>query len=389
MKRILEIERDMWLTGLAYVMLLMACALLLTACGAKHEAPVKEPRPVRVAAVEPQGEQARARYSATIEPYEQVTLAFKSSGYVREVRRVRGADGQTRNLQEGDAVTAGTVLARIHDADYVARRNQAKASLAEALAGLEKAKLDFARADRLFQSQSLTKPDYDAARASLDAGQARLDSAKARLVESETSLADTVITAPSDGVILKRQIEAGALVSPGTPGFVLARMHSVKAVFGVPDWLVRHARLGMKLPVRVESLGAQEFEGRITAISPIADAASRLFQVELTVRNPQGVLKAGLISTVEVPDPNPAAAQQAAQALLVPLAAIVRPAGGAFAVMVVEGADASASARLREIEIGEVYGNRVAVKKGLQSGERVVVSGAALLTNGEAVRLTL
>ena len=137
--------------------------LLLLSPLASAQAPV----PVRVASAEPQGEQARTRYSASIEPYEQVTLAFKSSGYVRDIKKVRGADGRLRNLQEGDAVRAGAVLARIQDTDYVARRNQAQASVAEAQAGLERARLDFGRAERLFQSQSVTKPDYDAAPAAL------------------------------------------------------------------------------------------------------------------------------------------------------------------------------------------------------------------------------
>jgi multidrug efflux system membrane fusion protein len=196
-----------------------------------------------------------------------------------------------------------------------------------------------------------------------------------------------VIAAPANGVVLKRQIEAGALVSPGSPGFVIAQTDSMKAVFGVPDWLVREAKLGMTLPVRVESLGTQEFPGRITAISPIADAATRLFEVELTVPNPQGILKAGLIATVEVPESDPEAARAQAIALVVPLAAIVRPSEGQFAVVVMEGEGARGIARLRAIEVGDVYGNMAAVRSGLKQGERVVITGASLLTEGEAIQV--
>jgi len=374
-------------TQFAQVMAGVACALALAGCSSETKAPEKEPLPVHVATVGPQGEQARARYSASIEPYEQVTLAFKSSGYVRDIKQVRGVDGRLRNLQEGDTVRAGAVLARIQDSDYVARRNQTRASVAEAQAGLDRARLDFGRAERLYQTQSITKPDYDAARASLDAGIARLESSQARLAESEASLADTVITAPADGVILKRQIEAGALVSPGSPGFVIAHTNSMKAVFGVPDWLVGQAQLGMAFPVQVDSLATEQFTGRITAISPIADPATRLFEVELTVSNPRGVLKAGLIATVEVPEADPQAARDRAAALVVPLAAIVRPAEGKFAVLVMEGEGARGTARLRAIEIGEVYGNMVAVRAGLQQGQRVIVSGASLLADGEAVQV--
>ncbi len=387
MRIVREIEHDQILMGVAYALLILACVLMLAGCGAEPKAPEKQPSPVRVATVEANGDGVRSRYSASIEPFEQLTLAFKASGYVREIKQVRGTDGKWRNLQEGDEVGEGTILARVQDSDYAARRNQAKASLAEAVAGLDRAKLDWQRADRLFQSQSLTKPDYDAARAGFEAGQARVEAAQAKLAEAEVSLGDTVVKAPSSGLVLKREVEVGSLVAPGSPGFVIAKTRSVKAVFGVPDWLVGYARLGMVLPVRIESLASQEFKGHISSISPIANSASRLFEVELTLDNPRGVLKPGLIATVEVPEADASAAQARATALVVPLPAILRSSDGKFEVVVVESSGTNSVARRKKVEVGEIYGNRVAVRSGLTRGERVVVSGASLLAEGEAVRV--
>jgi RND family efflux transporter MFP subunit len=348
----------------------------------------KSARPVRVQAVEQQGSQTRARYTANIAPYEQLALAFRTSGYVREVRQVQGADGRMRNLQEGDRVSAHTVLARVNDSDYLENVNSAKANLAGAQAAFEKSKLDFERAERLFKSESLTKTDYDAAHAGLDTGRARVDGAKAQLAEAEIRLSDTQLVAPAAGVILERKIEMGSLVSPGMVGFVLADTRSVKAVFGIPDWLAGQARLGMVLPVTIEPLGARTISGRLTSISPHADTSSRLFEVELTIPNPLGILKPGFIATVVVPEGNPAAARAEAEALVVPLAAVVKPPQGTqFSVFVVEGQGAKQVAHLRSVEVGEVYGNMVAVRKGLQRGERVVVTGASLLADNEAVQV--
>src|SRR5262249_21191710 len=78
---------------------------------ARGALPEKPSRPVRVETVHKEGATGGLRYSASIQPYAQVTLAFKVGGYVREVLQRAGADGRTRDLQQGDAVTKGTVLA--------------------------------------------------------------------------------------------------------------------------------------------------------------------------------------------------------------------------------------------------------------------------------------
>ncbi len=366
----------------AWVLLLLAFG-----CGTTQR-PVASRRPVKTQSVEFLSAQPRLRYSANIEPREEVSLAFKVSGYVAEVRQMRGADGRMRNLQEGDRVTRGTVLARVRDDDYLQGVNRAQSSLAQAEVSLQKATLDFGRATRLFEAESLTKPDYDAAKAQHDSAVAHREGARAGLTQAEIQLRDTALVAPADGVILSRGIEVGNLVGPGSVAFVLADTSSVKAVFGVPDALMQRARLGVTLPTTTETHGPREFPGKITAIAPAADQSSRVFQVELTIPNPQDLLKPGMIATVEVPEEDPAAARAQAQALVVPLTAIVKPPqGGLFAVYVVEGPAQQQVARLRVVEVGEVYGNLVAVRKGLERGDRVVVTGASLLVDNEAVQV--
>jgi multidrug efflux system membrane fusion protein len=364
----------------------VALAAVAAACGNKEQSIQKPPRPVKAQVVESYAVQPRLRYSANIEPREQVTLAFKVNGYVREVRQTRGADGKMRNLQEGDVVPRGTVLARVRDEDYQESVNRAKASLAQAEVSFQKTTLDYERAKRLFEKDSLTKPDFDSAKAAYDAARTQVDSAKASLAEAEIRLRDTALVAPIDGVLMKREIEVGSLVRPGSTGFVIADTTSVKAIFGVPDILIRRARLGIVLPITTETYGTREFPGRITAISPAADPSSRVFDVELTIANPQNLLKSGMIATVAVPEENPGAAQAQAEALVVPLAAIVKPQQSAqFAVYVVVDQAGGQVVRLRPVDVGEVFGNRVAVRKGVQRGDRVVVTGASLLADNEAV----
>ena len=369
----------------------LAAATLIVLPGCKEvevkaEAPV---RPVKVEAVQPLAQESRARYSATIQPDEQVALSFKVGGYVDTIVQRRGADGRMHALQAGDFVQAGEIVARVRDADYRERVNQAASSVREAEAAQVKARLDLDRARALFAAESLTKPDLDAAQTAFDGGQARVDSARSQVALSEISLRDCTLVSPIAGVVLERKIESGTLAGTGSVGFVIARVSPVKVVFGVPDLLVHRIAPGSQLDVATEAFGETRFRGRVTAISPAADLQSRVFSVEVTVPNADGRLKPGMIGRVEVAAGPVTSTSAEPGTVAVPLVAVVQPGAGGdtYAVYVVEGSADRAVARARQVALGDVRGNAVAVTRGLQPGERIIVSGASLLVDGEAVRI--
>jgi multidrug efflux system membrane fusion protein len=368
--------------GLAFT---CTVALLMPACR-HHGAGKAAPRPVRVESVRNEAGATALRYSATIQPREQVSLAFKVSGYVREVHQVPGADGRTRNLQQGDLVRHGMVLARVDPAGYQEKVDQARAQLAESEASLAKSRSDAARAEALYAAKALTRPDYDAATSGVAGATAHVAAAKAQLEQARISLADASLVAPIDGVVLSRSVEVGSLANIGSAGFTLADLTQVKAVFGVPDQLVERVKIGAPLNLTSDSFGPEIFPGRVTAVSPSADAQSRVFGVEVTIPNRDGRLKAGMIATVEVAAAN--AAELPAGSPSVSVSAVVKSArAGAFAVFVAEGTDDDATARIRDVSLGRISGNRIAVSQGLKPGDRVIVSGASLLVDGDRVRI--
>jgi RND family efflux transporter MFP subunit len=330
------------------------------------------------------------RYAVSIQPYEQIPLSFKAGGYIEYVLQRRGADGRTRALQAGDTVPAGATVARVRQEDYRERVKQANASLQELEVAQAKAALDRDRARTLFAAQALVKPDLDAAEANYNANVARLASARASIEMAEIAMRDTALVAPRGGIILERKIETGTLVGTGTVGFVLGDVAVVKAVFGVPDSLVHRISLGQPLAVTTEAFRGSKFTGRVTAVSPSAEQQSRVFDVEVSIPNADGRLRPGMIGSVEVaPD---AAAAPAIEATVpaVPLSAIVRSEAhpDQYAVFVIEGRGADESTvHTRAVTLGGVQGNLVAVTTGLAPGERVVVMGATLLKDGDAVRV--
>ena len=346
--------------------------VLLVGLIACHSKPVDAPPlPVTVQVVSGGTGGGGVRYSASIRPDVQVDVAFKVSGYVEDIAQVRGADGRMRNVQDGDYVRRGSVLARIRDREY-------RDAVAQAEAALTQAKADFDRVSQMFENKSASKADYDAAYAKYQANQAQHD-------QATQSLNDCSLRAPLDGYVLRRAVEVGTLVAPGAAGFSVGDLRAVKVVFGVPDVLVGTMKTGAPQNVAAEAVPGPPQRGRITRVAPSADPSSRVFEVEVTIPNPDGRLKPGMIASLEVTG----AAGQGSAAMLVPLNAVVRPPGKAdgYAVFVVADQGGRQVARLRTVELGDVSGNFIRVTSGLQGGEQVIVRGATLASDSQNVRI--
>lgn len=362
-----------------------ACILLLLflACGG-HQQDVKIPTPVKVRTVEKYATGNDIRYSANIQPKNQVILAFKVGGYIESLCQVRDQAGEWRDVQQGDRVTRGTILARLQKSDYQTKVAQAKASLAEAQSAADQAKEDFGRTERLFQSESVTKSDFDAMKTRFDSAQSRVEAAKAQFDQAEIALNDSDLSAPIDSVVISRSIERGDLAAPGTPAFVLAETRSVKAVFGVPDLNISKFKIGQSLSVITEAIPGTEFRGTITRIAPSADAKTRLFETEVTIPNPENQIRPGMIATILVKNN-----QTGGTVLVVPITAIVRSKSNTdqYAVMIVKSEGGKQIARSQQVILGQAYGDRIAIKRGLQGGEQIITTGATIAGDGEEVAL--
>ena len=363
-----------------------ALASLLTIAGTgckQHVASAPVATPVRTATVQTISTQNGATYSASIVPYAQVDLAFQSGGYVDKIYQVRNPSGGLRNVDQGDWIAKGTVLAVVRQQDYLDKLQQAQAQLGRAQAEQEKAKLSFDRVAALYSTQSATKPDYDSAKAQLDSTTASVSGAQAQISEANVALDDASLRAPFSGWLVARNVDLGSLVGPATKGFTLADTRSVKAVFGVPDILMSQVHLGQHFVVSTDAL-PHPVEGRVSAISPAADAKSRVFSVEVSLPNAKNELKSGMIASLVL------GGQKLPQSVsAVPVVAIIRDSErpDSFAVMTVQGDDEVKTAQRQPVELGDIYGNMIAVRSGLTVGERVITTGATLVKTGDNVRI--
>ena len=383
---------------------------VLAGCGTKKQVG-PEPVPVQAEIVAMQQVQPSWSYSGEIRPDTEVQLAFKEPGYIAALDHVNGADGRMREVQVGDEVPAGAVLAQLRRSDYEASFDSAvgqehsmqgalDASQAEfdrAKADQTKADLDFERAEALYAAKAMTRPDYDAAVEQhssatanveaavrqIEARRGQVAAALAQTVSARISLGDTNLIAPMPGVIVEKNVEPGSLVAAGTSAFTLDDTRVVKVNFGVPDSMLANLKLGAAVPVQLEALPGRTLTGRITEIAASANRDSRVFNIEVTLPNRDHSLKVGMIAGMRIDQANPQ------NVPVVPLTSLMTAESGSnnYSVFTVKELDGKQFAQLKSVRIGQTFGQLVAIDEGIMPGERIIVTRTNQLSDGSPIRV--
>jgi membrane fusion protein (multidrug efflux system) len=263
---------------------------------------------------------------------------------------------------EGDRVERGQEIARI-DARALEQRMRA----AQAAEGL--AELDLSRFKDLRQTNVASQGELD--RAESDCEQAR-----AALAIARQDFDDATLRSPIDGVIDDILPDVGEFVDRGQTVARLVDVSRIKAVLSVPEKDVSYLRVGQAARVANPRPVGGATTGTITRLGLVADDASKTFRVEVTVDNAGGVFRPGMISDVELIRRNND------RAIVVPLFAALHTENGPL-VYVEENGEAVA----RHIEIGIRQGMWLEVTNGLEAGDRLIVSGQRMLSDGARVRV--
>src|SRR5215813_814936 len=383
------------------VLTLPAAVLFLAGC-TKQSVPEPVVETVTAGVAEQIQPDVSERYSASIEPFAQVDLAFKSGGIIEQIHEVRGADGRMRDVEAGDRVSRDTQLAQVRPLDYQhrldsaeAQRGQAEAQLAQARANFSEAEIEYTRESNLFQSASLVKPQFDqtkgryeSLRAAVTAAGEAVKAAEAAVTDANLSLSDTSLRAPFTGWITARNVDRASIVGGAVVGFSMIDTHAVKAVFAVPDTSLSKIRTGQHQTVMLDALG-YETPGIVTAISPQADPKSRVFSIEVTLNNPREEIRPGMIGSVTLGTATPGTTHAATPRLVVPLSAVIRSPGDprGFAVMLLNDREGKQYAASQVIEIGQTFGNSIEITRGLRAGQKLIAIGGSLVHDGQEVHV--
>lgn len=297
------------------------------------------------------------------QPYLQVVGSLSAVAGI-EVTSEVGGQIRAIHVNSGESVKQGDLLLELDD-----RTDQAQLQglLAERTLG----RLKFERTAKLIKDKSVSKSDYDEARA-------MLDSAEAQVAAQQALIDKKHIRAPFDGQLGIRRVDLGEYLTPGAPIVPLEKLDPIYADFALPERELAQVEAGQQIEIRVQAYPNETFGGIIDAIDPGIQVGSRSFRVRAQLDNPEKRLRPGMFADVRVILP------QGASVITVPDTAIsYAPYGDS--VFVVESQDGKNSVSRRQIETGKTRGGRVEVRSGLEEGEQVVSAGHNKLRNGQAV----
>jgi HlyD family secretion protein len=298
--------------------------------------------------------------SGTIEPEDLVEVRSKVSGIVERF-----------HVEAGERVTAGQVVAEIDRETLESAVREARAVLREAEVGRDHQTRELERKAELFARGIESQDDIDRARRDFAASDARRDRARATLDRLEQELAWATITAPIEGLVLRRELNPGAAVASvaavtgGTIVMTIADTSQMHLLGVIDENDIALVRAGMEARIQTDAYPGRIFPGRVRRIAALGDRKDNVtsFEVEVTVLDGVDDLRARLSADADI------VTEVREGVLIVPETALVY-AGDEIVVDVVTG-DASAATERRTVEVGATQRDRVEIVRGLNEGERV------------------
>lgn len=339
-------------------LLLLPALLALSACGTDKPAAVPPlPKDLATFTVAADGALPGRGWDGVVEAVRRADLAAQTAGRVSAV-----------NVDVNDRVKAGDVLLRITAVEQDAGANAARAQLRAAEASAAEAEQNYRRYAALADGQYVSKAQIDQARAARDSAVAARNAAAAMLAQATQQAAYTVVRAPFDGVVARRDVEPGETVAPGRPLVSVHAPDALRIEVAVPQSRAEAIRRDPRAQVRLAD--GRALTPAEVIVFPAADAASHSVNVRVTLpalaAPPAPGTTAKVVFAVDAAD--------AEAGLRVPVSTIAQR-GELSAVYVV----ADGRLLLRQLRLGARTGDEVEVIAGLRAGEVVAADPVAAL----------
>lgn len=286
-------------------------------------------------------------FSATVEPAVSNNISPQMGGRIKKIL-----------VEIGQTVARGQLLAVMDGS-----------TLEQANIQLEEQKANYARIDELYRVGGISKAEWEARKRALDLAQ----------TSQRNILENTQLRSPICGTITARNYEAGDVMSPTLPLFVVQQLNPVKLRIHLPESYFPRIKKGMKVTVSTNSLPGESFDGHVSLIHPTINPQNHSFIVEVNVNNPQRKLTAGMYAQVEL-----SFGQK--QAWMIHDRAIVKQMGSSERYIYLVKEDGRAYRH--DVELGITQGTQVEVVSNLPEGCTIVTEGASILKDGSMVEVS-
>lgn len=383
-------RRSIWFTTLGAV----AGALLAAACGgsrpqaagaAEPPPPSSAPPAIDVVQVVERPLDLTLEMPGELEPFEDVAIFPRVTGYVKTIR-----------VDRGSRVKAGQVLAQLEAPELLAQRAEAESKLqaAEAQRGVaqSRADADASTLERLKAASAtpgvvagndltLAQKNVDAVHSQVAAAEKNVEAARQALNSISQMQAYLTVTAPFDGVVTERNVHPGALVGPSAgsgaadPMLRVVNRDRLRLVVPVPEAFTAGVTEGATVPFTVPAYPAETFTGTVARVARAVDVKTRTMAVEMDVPNMDGRLTPGSFCQVRWP------VRRQKPSLLVPAGSVATTTGRTFVIRVRNGV-----AEWVDVKTGLSAGQLVEVFGDLRGGDEIAARGTDEIRAGSEVR---
>ncbi|MFZ2052876.1 MAG: efflux RND transporter periplasmic adaptor subunit [Candidatus Aminicenantales bacterium] len=328
--------------------------------------------PVKVFKVVRQRISEKLFYTGTIEARQSINITPDVGGKIDRI-----------NVNEGDRVSKGQILAELNTQAIRLQLEQSEAALAVAQANFNNAKTNWERMERLYKEKAVSEQQYEQVKLAYDSANAQLNQAQAAVNLAKHSLDVSIMKAPFSGVIASKNAEVGDVInplmggfSPGSGGGVLtlvdfSRVKIRVEVSGVDIPLIRK---GQETILRVPMTPGREFRGTIQVVNLAADPQTKKFGIEVAVDNPDLVLRPGTFGEIILE------IQTHENALVVPQKAILE---NKHVFIAQDG-----KALRRDVTLGLQNSMQVEVLSGVVEGDLVIAEGNFGLEDSAPIEIT-
>ena len=349
----------------------LGLTIWLAACGGESSQSPPPPPPVTVQAVEKAIVTTYQAYPGTVVPLEEVQLRSEVTGYVTDML-----------FEEGQTVTKGQRLYEIDPTVYAAEYSEAQANVARAKANYQQAQRDAERYTRLHEQDAIARQQYENAITQLEAAKTQLEAAQATANVAQTNLRFSRINAPFTGTIGITQVELGDLVNAGQTVLNTLSTDDPMAI----DFEVNEKQLPLLLrlleqqadsvfTIRLPDGSDYPAYGTLMLIDRAVNRQTGTIRTRLKIPNENHYLRAGMNCTVRVRQ------RSDEPQLTIPYRAVTEQMGEYFVFVVGD----SSKVEERRVDLGQRVGSQAVVQEGLQTGERIAVSGIQKLKDGARV----
>lgn len=327
--------------------------------GASASAESEERREARIVKVETIRVQSGSfddyiSLTGTVEAVNDVNLSAETGGQLTYVAPL------------GKVVSPSSIVARIDD-------RLARSSMEAAMAQYELAEDTFKRQEALYRDSVISALEFETARA-------QRDQLAAMYRQAQKSLDDTELRSPIAGRVEERMVEAGEMVSPGSPVVRIVNTSNVKIATGVPERYAGDVTIGTPVSAALSVYGQEPRVGEVSFAGNVIDPLSRTFDVEIAFDNPGGSLKPEMVADLSI------VRQRIDSALVVPQTAIISDETGSH-VFVVDDLNGGLQVVKKRVVPGPGFRGRAVIEDGLSAGDQVVVVGQSTLTTGDRIAI--